>query len=807
MKLKRAILYTIGRDTLKRVVDDLEITGVDMRSTTEMAAALSRAHRATPEVLLEYLGESDVKIVCEACGISSVGRKNVLIKTLLRQHRRKTRSGSARRKQTKSSSRRDGPSKQRSEKIMSADETDQQATEAITPLPEPPPGMMRVDKVELVWPGKFNENGTRKDIPRVNLPFQIIETINESRATREALASSKQLTLFDIYEGKEGDSFEQGWKNKLIWGDNMLVMGSLLRKFAGKFQLIYIDPPFATGADFSFYASIGDKAEPLHKEATLIEEKAYRDTWGQGPASYVAMMYDRLAIMRDLLREGGSIFVHCDWQMNSALRLIMDELFGPSNFRNEIAWKRSDAKGDATQGSRHFSRVHDTILLYTKGENYFWRTQFIPLSQKYIDGFYKHKDSDGRRYKLENMLGPGGTAKGNPVYEVMGVSRPWRYSKKRMAGLIDAGLVVQTRPGTVPMQKKYLDESKGVQVGTWWDDISMIRGWSAEKTGYATQKPKALLERIILASTEKGDLVGDFFCGAGTTSAVAEKLERRWINCDLGRFAIHTTRKRLLAIDGCKPFEILNLGKYERQYWQGVTFGAKGMSITEQSLYEYLAFVLKLYGAQPVAGLAQLHGKKGRAMIHIGSVDAPVTIDEINEALAECKQLKQPELHILGWEWEMGLYDLMPAQAKKEGLKLVLFQIPREVMEQQAVDKGDIQFFELAYLEVEIQKSKKLTVQVKLKDFVIPNTELIPDDIRSKVKKWSDYIDYWAVDWDFQNDTFMQGWVTYRTRKDRTLVLKSDSHAYEKPSRYRLVVKVIDIFGNDTSQAFDVEVR
>jgi hypothetical protein len=315
------------------------------------------------------------------------------------------------------------------------------------------------------------------------------------------------------------------------------------------------------------------------------------------------------------------------------------------------------------------------------------------------------------------------------------------------------------------------------------------------------------LERIIQTSSNPDDLVANFFCGSGTTLAVAERLGRRWIGCDLGRFAVHTTRKRLLDIESCKPFEILNLGKYERQYWQGVTFGAQGKNITEQALYEYLAFILKLYGAQPLVGLAHLHGKNGKAMVHIGAVDAPVTIDEISAAVVECVQVRQAERHVLGWEWEMGLYDLMVAEARRQGVKLLLLQIPREVMEQQAVDKGDIQFFELAYLEVEIGRPGKLTATVTLKDFVIPNTELIPEEVRSKVKKWSDYIDYWAVDWHFQNDTFMQDWVTYRTRRERQLPLTSDPHPYDKPGRYRVLVKVVDIFGNDTSQAFDAEVK
>ena len=238
-----------------------------------------------------------------------------------------------------------------------------------------------------------------------------------------------------------------------------------------------------------------------------------------------------------------------------------------------------------------------------------------------------------------------------------------------------------------------------------------------------------------------------------------------------------------------------------------MTFGEKkAKPITERALYEYLSFILKLYGAQPVAGMDHLHGKKGKAIVHIGAVDAPVTIGEIESTVEECLKLKQRELHVLGWEWEMGLQNLVVQEAKHKGIKLLLLQIPREVMEQQAADKGDVRFFELAYLDAAIKKPKKRTVEVTLKDFVIPNAELIPDEVRSKVRKWSDYIDYWAVDWDFRNDTFMQGWVTYRTRKDRMLALASDPHTYGKPGRYRVLVKVIDIFGNDTSQGYDVKV-
>lgn len=202
-------------------------------------------------------------------------------------------------------------------------------------------------------------------------------------------------------------------------------------------------------------------------------------------------------------------------------------------------------------------------------------------------------------------------------------------------------------------------------------------------------------------------------------------------------------------------------------------------------------------------------------MVHVGAVDAPVTIDEVNRALEECARLRQKDLHVLGWEWEMGMAGgndlqaggLMQHEARARGIDLRLLQIPREVMEQQAVDQGDIRFLELAFLEAEIERVEARKVRVALRDFVISNSDLIPEDIRDKVAKWSDWIDYWAVDWDFRRDTFMQGWVTYRTRKDRRLALRSDLHAYESPGKYTVLVKVVDIFGNDTSQALDVEVE
>jgi len=620
---------------------------------------------------------------------------------------------------------------------------------------------IEITRTELVWPGKYDEEGNLVPPRRVNLPFQVIEGVNETRATRER--HKEELaghvgTLFDYWQAEEEQMAGEGdgWRNKLIWGDNLYVMGSLLEHFAGKIDLICIDPPFATGADFSFTSQIGDGDVKVTKEQSIIEEKAYRDTWGQGLNSYLSMMYERLWLVRDLLSDSGSLYVHIDWHVGSQIRLMLDDIFGQSCFRNEIVWfyRRWPTR------AKNFQRMHDTILFYTKNtdNSHVFNTLCEEASERTL--------SD--------------------------------YGGKRLT-------TVQTKDGTW-VKRETDEESQGVSLRDVWD-VKKVHPRGYEHLDFDTQKPEALLERIITVSSNEGDLVTDFFCGSGTSLAVAEKLGRRWIGCDMSRYAIHTTRKRLMDIPDCRPFEILNLGQYERQVWQGVTFG--GQKRPQQMLiFEYLKFILDLYGAQPLAGTQHLHGKKGSAVIHVGAVDAPVTIDEINECLAECKAMEQKELHVLGWEWEMGINRLMVDQAKAQGIKLFPLTIPREVMEQQAVDKGDIRFYELAYLEVDIKPSrKKRSYTVTLTDFVIPNDELIPPEVRAKIKKWSDYVDYWAVDWDFQNDTFVNSWTSYRTRRDRTLQLKTDPHVYDAPATYRVLVKVIDIFGNDTSQVFEVEVK
>ena len=640
--------------------------------------------------------------------------------------------------------------------------------------------MAKIDitKTELVWPGKYDDDGKLKKTELWKLPFQVIETINETRASRDARKHGLQRTLFDTWDGKEGTTFETGWKNKMIWGDNKYVMSALLEKFAGKIDLIYLDPPFATGADFSFSTQIGDDELPVNKEQSILEEKAYRDTWGKGLESFVEMIYERLSIMRDLMATNSAIYIHLDWRTIHYIKVALDEIFEKDNFMCNIIWKRISSGRKAT--SYKWLAVDDILLVYTKGDHKI-KTQYQPYSEEYKKRFI-HKDERGP-YFWDNI----GT-----------------YSEERLKKLETEGRIkYPDNPNAKPRMKNYLLEGKGVVVDNIWTDIPPVNSQATEDTKYATQKPEKLLERVIQASSNEGDLIADLFCGSGTTLAVAEKLGRRWIGCDMGKYAIHTTRKRLMEIENCKPFEILNLGKYERQVWQGVSFNGKDERTV---FYEYLAFILKLYGAEPVAGFSNIHGRKGKALVHIGSVDAPVTIDEILNAMKETTSAGVKELQVLGWEWEMGLHDLIEEEAKKEGVKLVLKLIPNETMEAEAVRKGDVRFFDLAYLKTDI-KSKGGKVTVELTDFVIPNTELIPNDVREKIKKWSDYVDYWAVDFNFQNDTFINQWTSYRTWQDRSLKLVTDPHAYKEPGKYSILVKVIDIFGIDTTQSFEIEVK
>ncbi|MBE3039741.1 MAG: site-specific DNA-methyltransferase, partial [Chloroflexi bacterium] len=411
--------------------------------------------------------------------------------------------------------------------------------EADKPLPEKFRFLLFEGKreVELVWNGKSSE------VCNIVLPFQVIEQVDEPRVEKQ---SEWDNTLFD-FRGRQ----LKGWTNKLIWGDNKLILSSLkngpLREEIerqGGIKLIYIDPPFDVGADFSMDIEIG--SDTFTKKPNILEEIAYRDTWGKGADSFIAMIYERLALMRDLLAEDGSIYVHVDWRLVDHLRFVLDEIFGTTNYQGCTRWKRQTSSG--YKGIKKYGRAHDSIFWYSKTDAYIFNTQYTPYSDSYIKSHYTQIDDSGRRYRPHWL----GTT-----------------TQETIDKYLEIGRVVKRDDGQYE-KRLYLDEQPGTPVDDLWVDIFPVNSQALEDTKYPTQKPEALLERIIKASSNEGDLVADFFCGSGTTAAVAEKLGRKWIATDLGKFGIHTTRKRMISVQRAlqaegkdyRAFEILNLGKY-----------------------------------------------------------------------------------------------------------------------------------------------------------------------------------------------------------------------------------------------------
>jgi adenine-specific DNA-methyltransferase len=659
---------------------------------------------------------------------------------------------------------------------------------------------------ELIWDGKYKD-GKKQGPVRIALPFQTIETVNES-------AQDRRRTLELFTSGRDSE-----WRNRLIWGDRKYVLPSLLPEFAGKVKLIYIDPPFNTDSDFSFTATIPSHHDgsdhvgaAFVKEPSILEQKAYRDTWGRGLDSYLQWFYETVVLLRELLAEDGSIYVHLDWHIGHYAKAVLDEVFGQEACQNEIIWKRTSARSD----SHTYNHIHDVIYFYTK-EVLDFNDTYVPHSEDYVASKYVHVDSRGRRYRLDNITSPN--PRPNMTYVWRGHQPPalgWRYSKETMQRLHDEGRIwYPDSKDKRPQLIRYLDESLGQPATSIWTDVSPVNSQAEERVNYDTQKPQALLDRIIRASSNESDLVLDCFAGSGTTAVVAEKLNRRWIACDLGRFAVHTARKRMLEIPGVKPFTVQNLGKYERQAWQAAEFPSNGKDhLEEQREREnaYRRFILDLYHATPISGHSWLHGAKAGRMVHVAAVDAPVTQADVKaiardtwKAVASGKDSPTKlGADILGWEFALEVNELAKQVAAESRVDVSFKKIPREVLDKKAVDQGDVRFFELGALSVTTkQKARELTL--KLTDFVIP-TDDIPEEARKAIQHWSQLIDYWAVDWDYKNDTFHNQWQAYRTRKNPKIELES-KYNYATPGKYFVVVKVIDILGNDTTKTLEITVK
>ena len=752
--------------------------------------------------------------------------------------------------------------------------------EAGKPLPDKYRFLLFEDKreVELVWNGKSGE------VCNVVLPFQIIEQVDEPRSEKEL---KLQPGLFDTTSGRQ----LKGWTNKLIWGDNKLILSSLkngpLREEIekqGGIKLIYIDPPFDVGADFSMDIEIGD--DTFTKKPSVLEELAYRDTWGKGADSFIAMIYERLVLMRDLLAEDGSIYVHCDYRMNSHFRLVMDEIFGANFYRNEIIWKR---KGGSANPSNRLGVVVDNIFWYSKSECIQFHQQYSMDSddvQTYISERFNNSDSNGRQYMKSPIVSPN--PRPNLTYDYKGYTPPkngWSISIDVMKKWDEEDRLYFPPKGRGDRiyRKIYLDEYQGQPVQNLWTDIFVINPVAHERLDYPTQKPESLLERIIKSSSNEGDLVTDFFCGSGTTAAVAEKLGRKWITSDLGKFGIHTTRKRLIGVQRqlkaenkpYRAFEILNLGRYERQHYIGVNPNLRDVEKQKQLEEKEAAFldlILHAYRAEPITGFATFHGKKAGRLVAVGPVNMPITRLFVEEVILECRKMHITKVDMLGFEFEMGLFPNVLDEAKTKGIDIAPKYIPADVFDKRAVEKNQVVFHDVSFIEVK-PIVKKNTVALELTDFSvfysqdsIAAAEASIKDKQSKIvvekgqivkvsknkdgivtreqltKHWTDWIDYWSVDFDFESKreiirikkmpagqgaiagleppqmqideyeevwtgdyVFENEWQSFRTKKDRSLELTSVAKEV-MPGRRKVAVKVVDIFGNDTMTIVEITV-
>ena len=643
------------------------------------------------------------------------------------------------------------------------------------------------DEIELLWNGKSNE------ITNVNLPFQIIEHVDEPRKNIEP---QLQGNLFDTRGRKQA-----GWTNKLIWGNNSLVLSSLINgplreeiEEQGGLKLVYIDPPFDVGDDFEFEIEVGK--EKLNKKRNALEQLAFSDTWGKGSDSFLSMIYERLKLIRNLMSNDGSIYVHCDWRLNSSLRIVLDEIFGEKNFKNEIIWWYKDPSGTVKDS---FKKKHDSILFYSKSENNIFnldavREEYSEVTKKQAE---RKTISFGRETKI------------NPL-------------------------------GKIP-------------VDVW--DIPIINSQALERIGYPTQKPEKLLEKIIKASSSENDLVADFFCGSGTTLAVAEKLNRKWIGCDLGKFAIHTSRKRLINAQREKekegkhfrPFEVLNLGKYQREFFiKDYLFNERNLK-NEQAEEHYYQLILDAYKAKTLENLGIIKGIKNNRAIAVGPFNLQVTRLFVEEVIKECALKKITTVDILGFEFEMGLFPNIRDVASKQGVDLNCLYIPNDIFDKKAVKKHQIIFYNTAYIDAQII-TKKDEFSVKLKGYSVFDSDNQFEEALSELEKgekreilmknsiirihkdkdgkinkniikmkWDDWVDYWSVDFDFENKKeiikegdkdkwtgdfiFENEWQSFRTKEAEI--------EFETPFRKiikgkKIAVKVIDIFGNDTMKILEL---
>lgn len=685
----------------------------------------------------------------------------------------------------------------------------------------------RKDSAKLVWDTKPKRAPNPRDIE-----FQTAEIVipnpQEAQGNLPLFAMPKP-GLTSLFPGQMGElplgghEIDKTKINRLIWGDNLLAMQALLAQgYAGKIDLIYIDPPFASDADYSF--SLNIEGKQVDKEASIIERLAYTDTWEGGMDSYLDMIYPRLQLMKRLLSDSGSIYIHIDSNVSHYINILLEEVFGKDNIISQIFWKRRTGMVNPTQ---RFGNCMDIIIWSSKKDTYNYNRQYTKYNtESYAQEKFNQTDSDERKYRLTGLISP--SPRPTLKYEYKGYQPPkngWSVSQKRMEELDEQNKLYFPPEKTQNiMRKDYLDEWEGYQVQNLWADISQINPMAIERLDYPTQKPEALLERIIKASSNEGDLVADFFVGSGTTMAVAERLGRRWIGCNLDKVGIQVSRNRMVN-QQAQPFLLENIGNYQRHmiYLSGSKIG------------EMQRIILKLYGADPRSDRPDLgtRTQEGQEpeLVYVGYPDRPVTAKKVIELAQDAQILDgtgYKTLTILAWDYDYNFTTELENRKKAQGDKLKIemktLTIPPEIYNYLKKAKNEAEldglrdkivfhdkpYFKVSQPQIQDAGDGKIIITISIDRYVLMdfpiNDEKQKAELRKAIKdNFAALIDYWAIDWDYDGITFKSMWQAIRGNGKRVNTVITTASSPQLPAGKRAIaVRLVDVFGNDASATAEV---
>lgn len=596
-----------------------------------------------------------------------------------------------------------------------------------------------------------------------------------------------------------------GWFNRLIHGDNLFALQALLNgdpatglpSMRGKIDLIYIDPPFDSKADYRTKITL--PGANVEQRPSVLEQFAYSDIWSDGTVSYLRMIYPRLALMRELLSEQGSIYVHLDWHVGHYVKILLDEIFGKENFKNDIAWRRGN--GNTDSASAQYSRNNDIIYFYSKNKNAVFKRQFKPYSEQTLK-MYKYDDGDGKgKYRLQELR---------------------NYSEESRQIFKECNKIAVI--GSKEYLKQYLTDKPGVALDSIWEDIPSLQGSGKERLNYPTQKPEALLERIIKASSNENSIVADFFGGSGTTAAVAEKLGRRWITSDLGRPSTMIMRKRLIDIPDCKPFLYHSIGDYSREAF---------LSDKQYKRVSDLArVVMHLYGALPFedadAPANVGHLREGSTLVIVDSPNKVTNAGTLKRAMEMRESFMGgwKKVIVLGWNFAFDIGDKLSKLPKSEIEVLVippdLLDLLRKKDYRDLVNNQKIRFSSLQYLTLKrptispANEEGKEKLTVALDNYVLLSPDSLPLDDGAKAVVQNimatnplDLIEYWSIDPDYDGVTFRSVWQDYRENTandgDALRVVHSAELIVDRVAgRRKICVKAVDVFGFESQAIVEV---